>query len=554
MASSFAAGRRRRMAVYAVTLAAGLLCLASSAAAGPVPVPGPVPIPAAGPVARALVKPPQTTSPSPTPTAYVNPYLSKTAKYTYTPKQVWYRNRRAWCFPIDDNGRNEWPATSSGGRAVQINPVLIPVYASGASAGFPIFQLIPTDDWYSDAVLYMKVVVPDTYPRDNIKSYQKLIQKGYPLYPSGYYNYPIVPKNSAFQDASQPFHRVLKKLVPKQGWYLTRPVYYFALGKIPTDPSAGTVVTGTMYQITNTIGNGTSIPVVDSIPNVSTNYTGFYAMKYLSSSASPNLYRSDVVLSELTNTTSNNTILNCPIVLVENNTFVGSPPGPAPPVISNIPTVQWVGPSSLYTVGPAANLTTMDVFWQNKMAMCWNFGTNSAAGFTSTGTVVNDQSSVLVNTVLFPIYKTPNSDGTVRTAGAPVFAATPLDGRYSDTVQAMYVTVNDSIAANQFKDYSTLIMNGVGISPGIFNYPVVPFGSTVFVPSNYSSAAKTFSVPVVKSGWYQGQEINYVDNGMVPVDSGHGTVPTSLAVVNGKNQTVISNVADPSDQYYSGFY
>ncbi|KAI9357239.1 hypothetical protein DFJ73DRAFT_820938 [Zopfochytrium polystomum] len=505
-------------------------------------------------LASPLIKP--KTAPPPKPVLYVDPYLSKSEKYTYSPVQVWFNNRRAWCFPIDDNNRGVWPSQTGSSKSAQINTVLFPFYKSGESAGYPIFQMLPTDEWYTDSVLYMKVVVPDGYSKNKIMSYTKLLRlSGASFYPSGYYNLPVVPKNSKFQDASLPVPRVMKKMLPKQGWYFNQQIYYMNLGPIPTDPAAGTIVTGNFYRIQDKNGTAVGLPVIDAAPDISSNYTGFFAVKNFTTNEAANFYRSDGLIKGSPGIVDPVKILNCPVAFVEDTAFTSTPPGPPPPIMYNLgPDHHWVGGSNLYTYGPGNQYTTKTVFWQGQNVLCWNFGTNSAPYVDNSGNKTTDQSALLVNTVLFPIYKTPNKDGTPNPAGFPVFNGIPTDGRYSDAVEGRFVTLDDSTKFNQYTDYSSLAAKILGDVAGLYNYAIVPYGSSLTTPASYATAKIQVSVPTLMKAWFNGQLINYFDNGAIPQNNGVGGVPTSTAIVNNYGKTVLADVLTTGDAGYTGFY
>lgn len=506
-----------------------------------------------------LIVPTPSGSSKPKSTVWVNPYLSKRATYSYQPQQVWFEHNRAWCFPIDDNKRVTWRSNpkgdGSGDSEVLINPVLVPVYQNGTSAGYPVFQLIPTDDYYSGVVSFIKIVVPNTYKKDQIPKYNKLSQTGFPMYPSGYFYMPIVPKRATFMDASSPVAKQLKNVKVKPAWYMGRPVYYIQFGMIPVDPAVGAIPTAEYYRIIN----GSSFPVISDVPNWRGEYTGFFTVFNYTSDQPDNFYRSVTQLKNKPDLVRTNTILACPVVFYEEESFQGIPPGPAPtPAFTSLIPAQgnsWVGGVNIFTAGGGEkNISVRKVFADKTEYACWDFGTSSFPGLDAKGKIVVDQEAVHVNTVLQPIYSTKNQDGSPKLAGELVFQSIPTLDMYSDAVEVRFVTVADGSDFNLYKDYETLAKLGLGGSDGIFNLPIVPYGSTIKLPAAAVNWTITFEVPQKEKGWYNGQEIEYfniaeiIDN----MISGNNAVLTGAGFDNADLDLIVDYISTGKD--YSGFY
>ncbi|KAJ3333551.1 ATP-binding cassette sub- B member 10, mitochondrial [Blyttiomyces sp. JEL0837] len=443
----------------------------------------------------------------------------------------------------DDKGRINW-SQDGGATDTQVltNSALFPVFANGKWAGFPIFQVIPSDNYYSAAVSYIKVVVPKTYKVDSIRDYQKMIRKGYPQFKQGYYNFPIVPKGSKLVDWSVPVAKTLKD-TPKKAWYMGNETQYFDFGLIPMDPNSTQVYTASMYQLFDSAGRNNGISIVNAAPGEA-NYTGFFALKRYTTDVQSNTYR-DAGLIDVVSVDQNK-IVNCPIIYEEPTPFTLAPPGTPPAPLTRLgPAPTWPGGSNVYFLGPSDNITTLVTYYNNATSYCWNFGTRSAAAHDTGSATSPDQSQVLVNAVLFPVYTTPFNNGSARPAGDPVFQSIPSIPRYSDAVLASYVV---------YTDYYSLSMNGIASTGPVLNYPIVNFGSKVVVSAEYLSAALRYTVPTIKAGWFGGQRINYVDAGPVPLVTNAGTIPTSQAILNGLSETVVQTINLPDQATYSQFY
>ncbi|KAJ3410407.1 hypothetical protein HDV05_003818 [Chytridiales sp. JEL 0842] len=469
-----------------------------------------------------------------------NPFLDSKGRFAerYEPTQVWFQDRRAWCYKFGDKDRviysQDGGATTS---RVLVNPALWPTRANGRTVGRPIFDVIPTDDWYSDAWYMMRVIVPDSYKAGDIRDYQTLVRRGWPLYPVDFVNLPIVPKGSKLMDWSSPMANEVRNVM-ERGFYRNMTIWYLDFGSIPLDPALGSIPTSDLYQIQNTNGEPTGFPVISTTRN-SANYTGFFTLKLFNTTELANGIRNDTNLRNNPAVVSTKTILNCPVVLSERNPFVGSLPGILPPPMTRLPDPPvFQGPNAPYFDGPAAVIPAATVYYNGATRRCWNFGRFSVG--SSTGT----QTKVAVGSVLYPVYKTSGFP-----AGSPVFGSLPTDTWYTDVLQVIEVQVPDSAVENSYTKYSDLINSGAVAIKEVRNLPIVYKESTLEV---LGGGQIPQSPPTLKEGWYNGKAINFFDAGSVSLGP-FGDLAAKGAVINSQNQTVVETVSG-APGHNGGFY
>ncbi|KAJ3187212.1 hypothetical protein HK101_009448 [Irineochytrium annulatum] len=481
----------------------------------------------------------------------LNPFLSARSIYAkkYTPTEVWWNDARAWCYAFSgDYGRI---TTTNADGSVITNKVLIPTYADGRSAGAPIFNLLPNSKGYSDAFTGVVVTVPDWVKKDKYRDFGILLGKGWPTSNIGVFNFPMVSKGSELLDYSSPPNVVMGATEA-----CGHVVHFFDFGMINGEATASSVPAGKAY-FTTYKGDSAGYPVVDAVHGDAA-YTGFYAEQTvtLSSGVVNQTFRSVSQLGPLAaSAKASNVYMNCPTLFVESSLYAGNfPDHPPAPIwkFSGTPAGQTVAPisaaptdASVYWNGPPATYTDAPAFYKNQSALCWSFGNHS--------TVAADESTVVVNSVLVPVYITPNPDGSKRSAGNPVVNLIPTDKGYSDAVAIEYVYVPDMTAQNQFTNYATLTAAAQGspVFGGVKNMPIVPLGSQIVVDGFYMSARNKTNIPALLGAWYKGHAINFFDAGLIAAASDPTKVPTNKAVAAG-NVPVLSTIS--SDAAYTGFY
>ncbi|KAJ3105409.1 hypothetical protein HDU97_008163 [Phlyctochytrium planicorne] len=488
------------------------------------------------------------------PSVLKNPWLTPSFRYAtkFNAVQVWFEGRRTWCFKFGgDNNRVQTPLDDAA-TFVRTGNVLLPRYPNGKIAGDPIFDRLPSSSGYSDAWSAKVVTVPRYYKKDRIRNYDFMLSKGFKTQTVGVYNFPLITKGSKLLD----WKNVQYKTRQRPGWYKGNRVRFYDFGAIQIDINSKIVPTGEIYSVIN----GTKVigsPIVSSIPNTA-GYTGFYSLKYInvdktvaadSINSAPgtgnvpsSVYTSDpkVILPAV--------ILNCPNVYAESNIY--NPAVPAlPPTTAYLPTPPTPPTkSNIYYNGPPRYITDVPAFYRGQPIFCFPFGTNSARA-------LNDLSAVRVNTLLVPVYTTPNQDGTPRSAGRPVAQFIPGVTDYSDAVLKINVFVDDSVVANTYRTFSELNALPNKATVGIFNHPIVPRFSQIYPDNNYYSSSTKFPIPTLTEAWFNGRLINYFSAYEIKIKPGQSVVVAQNAVYNDFGQTIVSAIpADEKIFQYSGFY
>ncbi|KAI8851236.1 hypothetical protein BC829DRAFT_129435 [Chytridium lagenaria] len=295
-----------------------------------------------------------------------NPWISSRNTYAtkYRAMRVWFEGRRGWCFRFNgDSGRTT--ATVDGSNA-RTGTVIFPRYQDGKSAGFPIFDKIPTDQGYSDAWSAKVVVVPGWYKPNRVRNVEALIASGFPQSVVGVYNFALVPKGSKLVDWN---NKEISTSI-RNGWYKGNRVRYFDFGAIQIDAQSVAVPLSNAFVVVDSKGPKGS-PIFSSIPGPGP-YTGFYSLKTyrVADSIAADSIRSPPPVDD-PNVTKEGIALNCPLVFVEQAALDPTKPIPKPPTsIGTLPKPA-IPPakSNSYFNGPPAYFTTVPVFYNNRAAL-----------------------------------------------------------------------------------------------------------------------------------------------------------------------------------------
>ncbi|KAJ3189031.1 hypothetical protein HK101_008999 [Irineochytrium annulatum] len=281
--------------------------------------------------ANAAAIPPPAPPVDPSSKPCYQPYLTG-PKGSYSSKQGYSGGKQFGCWNM--GSRSSLFAGSD--NATALAPVLQPVYndqyvgtATPTLAGNPVFNYLPCQSYYSDAVEVWYVPVDTSVPfnfRDKFITWGPIIQfTDYATLHtafssgavSGIFNYAVVEPGSTIAVASvdaaaEP--ALASVATPKlmDGWYQNTQVFYFNFGPVPTASSTTAFVTnGKAVFPVKADGAGVNVlsgkPVFDAAFGDNA-YTGFYGM---STTASTNGTLTSIA-SVTSATTDIGSILNCP--------------------------------------------------------------------------------------------------------------------------------------------------------------------------------------------------------------------------------------------------
>ncbi|KAJ3416736.1 hypothetical protein HDV05_000110 [Chytridiales sp. JEL 0842] len=164
-------------------------------------------------------------------------------------------------------------STPSSTTTLLTNPVIYPLYPSGASAGNPIFSTIPCVWGYSDAWAIFNVVVPESTPYDSLKEYLPLHLGGGIVFNSSYVNMAVITKGSTFVDAT-PLGTPVPEI--KTGWFAGNEVSFVEFGVVKPgamEAWSGTVKTTRVADLK--VGGGVLETVVENMNTTDAGYTSF---------------------------------------------------------------------------------------------------------------------------------------------------------------------------------------------------------------------------------------------------------------------------------------
>jgi hypothetical protein len=340
----------------------------------------------------------------------------------YPLTQGWYQGRSTYYYSFD----NPVP-TSDGGVTVDTAPIYVLFHQNGnpVAGQYNIVDVVPGEPGYSDLWHVHRVEVPNDYVANTAKSYQDLVNAGFPITPTTtYVNCPIVPADSTLQYSQQ-------GLV--QGWDDGNPVYYFDFGLNPVE-------TAPIYVFF--YADDTMVPgqrnVIDVIPG-ETDYSAFWRVHKVTV---PNDYvaNSAASLNDIQTAgypiTPTSTLVNCPVVRTEE----------------------------------AAQVFDKTNGWYRDSTISYYSFSNPVPSPDGGSTVTPA-----------PIYVLFFGDGTPVSGQRNIIDVVPSDNGYSDLWQVHMVTVPNDYVANTIRSYAQIVDGGYTVTPlSVFvNCPVVPEDSTL---------------------------------------------------------------------------
>ncbi|KAJ3414845.1 hypothetical protein HDV05_006002 [Chytridiales sp. JEL 0842] len=235
-------------------------------------------------------------------------YLDQTGQSAveYSSLQAFYQDRESWCWNFGTR------SIISEDYQVRSNPILMPVYPNGTSAGFPIISAMPCNPGYSDVGVLVEVVVNATTAFNQDYDTLKSIALEGAITPKGLYNYPIVYPGSTIKNGS-PASGIAPPLI-LQGWYQNKRAFFADLGEVPnTTPYSFNVPTFDVVEISSRNAKvGRAVLEAGNKDG-----TGFYMVNNLDMtpyiSYKPDSFRSFEDFSSPYIPIKTNKALNCPV-------------------------------------------------------------------------------------------------------------------------------------------------------------------------------------------------------------------------------------------------
>ncbi|KAI8843041.1 hypothetical protein BC829DRAFT_297440 [Chytridium lagenaria] len=495
--------------------------------------------------------------------------LTGSSAITYRTEPTWISGKRAWCFPFTDRTSavepSPHPSATISTTRVATNPVIYIVYPDGTSAGAPIVSILPCEEGYSDAFLKYTYQVDYSVKKDTFRDYETLntFAKG-EFAKDGFYNHPIVPPGSSLEDTS---NKKAPEYDIQQAWYKGKKVFFFDFGAIQQNNALSYVQAAAAVEVFG--DDAFAIPVRNGFTVLSAStgpqYTGFFSYRSADTTGAPFNY-----LRHMSNfsgptypSVDRKIVLNCPVVYQESFVYKGDPPVQSKPSMESTPSLSIPPPPppvdistsgncfDAYLKGPASEYFTAEAFAEGSKIGCWNLGLRS--------NFKGNNSQTIIGTAIQPVY-----DNGLK-AGLPVFSVLPCQPRYSDAILLLNVVVSEATPFNLFKDFAGLKNAAVKTSVGgIFNYPIVEIGSKISInPADSKPELSNVVIPAIKSGWFQGKGIEFVDFGRIPDLTPNSDVISNGKVIfsfkdNGAGQKVLfgNPVFDVTegDPSYTGFY